>query len=1175
MAEMSEEMKGGEGRSEMDAYFQGLQRGVLAAWNAADTARRKGKDAVKGVEIPIARNMAERVEGLISVVAPQIKGCGMVERLEELEGEFGKLDWRVALRIAVEIAREKFCKFKDKVEAMEVGIRVGIAYVTNGVVASPLEGFTHLRIKQRKDKGEYVAMYFSGPIRSAGGTGASVSVIIGDYVRGQFGYGDYDVSEEEVKRMITELYDYHERITNLQYLPSEEEIAFMVRHLLVQIDGDPSEKFDVSNYKDLPRIETNKIRNGICLVIGEGLCQKAPKLWKQLGRWGKEYGLEHWSFLDGFLKLQKKIKAKEKKSDEGGKIKPDYTFIKDIVAGRPVLTHPLRVGGFRLRYGRARNSGLSSMAVHPATMKVLDDYLAVGTQIKVERPSKGGVLSACDSIQGPIVKLLDQSVVRLDSYEDAVRYREEVEEILFLGDLLISYGDFFNRAHVLVPAGYCEEWWLEEVRDAIVERFGNVDVGQAAAALEADEEKIEGLLGDFTCEVEFGLALRISKEFGVALHPRWTHHWKDVTGEQVGCLVRWLREGKMHEGRLVVPLKYEVEDALHEHDGKRVLELLGVPHRVIAKESVIVEDAAALLLQLRELGLEDFSGEDGLEVVSRGCEVQLRDVSGTFIGARMGRPEKAKMRKLTGSPHALFPVGAEGGKMRSFQAALEAGSIVGDFPVYFCGKCKSEGIYPYCVECGGQGEKKEWCKVCGKIAEGCGHPVAAYRRYPLRIREYFQKALSQLQLQEYPEMIKGVRGTSNQDHTPEDLVKGILRAIHGVYVNKDGTVRYDATEMAITAFTAREIGVGVEKLRLLGYTHDIYGEELMREEQVVELKCQDVVLPAGEGGDEGSDAVLFRVSKFLDDLLSYYYGEQPFYGLRDKKDLVGHFILAIAPHISAGMVCRIIGFSKTQGFYAHPMLHCAVRRDCDGDELGFMLLMDAFLNFSRKYLPAHRGATQDAPLVLSSLIIPSEIDDMAFDVDVCESYPRELYEAALQYKMPWEVKIEQLKSRLGKPEQYEGWRFTHPVTDINAGVLRSAYKTIPSMQDKVLGQMKLAEKIRAVDEFDVARLVIERHFIRDIRGNLRKFSMQEFRCVQCNEKYRRPGLMGVCGKCGGRIIFTVAEGSVTKYLEPSMSLAKKFEIPAYLRQSLELTKMRIESVFGKDAERQEGLGKWF
>ena len=64
-------------------------------------------------------------------------------------------------------------------------------------------------------------------------------------------------------------------------------------------------------------------------------------------------------------------------------------------------------------------------------------------------------------------------------------------------------------------------------------------------------------------------------------------------------------------------------------------------------------------------------------------------------------------------------------------------------------------------------------------------------------------------------------------------------------------------------------------------------------------------------------------------------------------------------------------------------------------------------------------------------------------------------------------------------------------------------------------------------------------------------------------------------KCNGKLLFTVSEGSVIKYLSPCMSLVERFHLPPYLKQNLELTKLRIESVFGKDAEKQEGLGKWF
>ena len=87
--------------------------------------------------------------------------------------------------------------------------------------------------------------------------------------------------------------------------------------------------------------------------------------------------------------------------------------------------------------------------------------------------------------------------------------------------------------------------------------------------------------------------------------------------------------------------------------------------------------------------------------------------------------------------------------------------------------------------------------------------------------------------------------------------------------------------------------------------------------------------------------------------------------------------------------------------------------------------------------------------------------------------------------------------------------------------------------------------------------------------------MQQFRCVGCNSKYRRPPLHGRCGRCGGRLIFTIAEGSITKYLKPALDLARKYEVSDYLMESLELTEMYIQSIFGKDKEKQEALAKWF
>ena len=277
-------------------YFELIEKEVDRCYNLANKARSLGFDPEENVEIILARNMAERVEGIISTVAPQIKNSGIKERIIQLEKEYDKLDWRVALIIALEVTQEKFCKFKDKKEAMEVGIRVALAYLTSGVVSSPLEGFVELKIKKRSDEKEYFCLMFSGPIRSAGTTIICGSLLAADYVRKNMGYYPYDPTENEIKRMVTELYDYHEKVTNLQYLPSEKEIEFLVRNLSLQISGDPSEKTEVSNYKGLPRIETDYIRNGPCLVLGEGLAQKAPKMWTKMFKWKDKFGLENWDY---------------------------------------------------------------------------------------------------------------------------------------------------------------------------------------------------------------------------------------------------------------------------------------------------------------------------------------------------------------------------------------------------------------------------------------------------------------------------------------------------------------------------------------------------------------------------------------------------------------------------------------------------------------------------------------------------------------------------------------------------------------------------------------------------------------------------------------------------------------------------------------------------------------
>jgi DNA polymerase II large subunit len=1150
-------------------YFDDLNQKSLKQYNLALEARKKGYDPQDFVEVKLAENLAERVIGLISAIAPQLSDSKAISRILELEKKYSPLDWRVALQIALEIGKEEFCKFKDSKEAMEVGIRTGFAYVTLGVVSAPLEGFTSLDIRDRMDgKGKYFCLNYAGPIRAAGGTAAAVSVLIADYVRKNMGYAEYDPTEKEVQRCYAEIEDYHEYVTNLQYFPSKEEVEFLMKNLPVEISGDPSEKNILSSalLRDLPRIPTNNLRSGYCLIHSSCIPLKGPKLWAKLSKWGKEMNMEHWIFMEEFVKIQTKNKSKSaKKSAEG--LAPDYTYITDLVGGRPVLGHPMRHGGFRLRYGRSRTSGFSAQSIHPATMILSNNFVATATQLKVERPGKAAAFTCCDTIDGPIIKLKSGDVVFVESEAEAKQYRDDVLEILYLGDVLINYGDFYDRAHKLVPPGYCQEIWIQELEEASVKLFWTIDEEKIGDLLEIDSEKIRGLLKrPLKTKLSFDAARQISERMEIPLHPIFTFYWTALTKDEIKEFREWILTGKLEEEKLVLKLKPQ----------KRSLELLGVPHKEVQKEFAVIEkeNSQALLFTLGQNKTDEEvesifeNNEKIVDVMSALAGIKIKDKSGTFIGARMGRPEKAKMRKLTGSPHAMFPVGEQGGRLRSFQSAIEAKKIITDIQLFKCKKC--DNITPFRV-----------CEVCDTKAEPVvepekKNPFEKSKKAEIQIDKIMESLKKKLGTKIIPDLIKGVRGLASKERIAEHLIKGILRAKHNVSVNKDGTIRYDCSEVPITHFKPKEISVPPEKLVELGYDLDIYGMPLERDDQILELKVQDIVIPCSPvSPDESADEIFFRTASFVDEELEKLYGMKPFYNLKSRQDLVGHIAIGLAPHTSAGIITRIVGFSKTQGFFASPYVHAAMRRDCDGDESCILLALDAFLNFSKSFLPSSRGSTMDAPLVLTTVLIPAEVDDMVFNMDIVSNYPLSLYRAAEQLKMPYDIPIKRVGQVIGTELQYEGFGFTHDTTNFNAGVLCSSYKLLPSMSEKVDAQMDIAVKIRAVDQTDVARLIIEKHFIRDTKGNLRKFSTQEFRCVNCNEKYRRPPLAGKCSACNGKIIFTISEGSIIKYMDYSTLLSRKYNVNPYVRQVIELTQRRIEGVFGKEKEVQKGLKDWF
>ncbi|APX97571.1 DNA polymerase II large subunit [Natronorubrum daqingense] len=1709
-------------REEDRQYFTRLESQLDEAFEVAETAKERGADPEPEVEIPVAKDMADRVENILGI-------DGVAERVRELEGEMSREE--AALALAEDFAEGRVGDYETKAGKIEGAVRTAVALLTEGVVAAPIEGIDRVELLTNDDGSEFVNVYYAGPIRSAGGTAQALSVLVADYTRALVGIDQYDARTDEVERYAEEIALY-DKETGLQYTPKAKEAKFIAKHLPIMLDGEATGDEEVSGFRDLERVDTNSARGGMCLVLGEGIALKAPKIqrytrnldeidWPWLqdlidGNYadesaddsaaddptgdsdsdGDDNGDAADDSTDGDDADATPEDAVDPDADETGvdgpsgppRADPSKKFLRDLIAGRPVFSHPSAEGGFRLRYGRARNHGFATGGIHPATMHLVDDFLATGTQIKTERPGKAHGIIPVDSIDGPTVKLANGDVRRIDDPEEALEIRNGVEAILDAGEYLVNYGEFVENNHPLAPASYVYEWWIQDLKAA----------GADVQALE-DDPRIDLEFPDPNAALEWAL------EYDAPLHPQYTYTWHDLSVDAFCALAAAVADGRIEaagETGDTLVLEYDestaeaLETIIVEHrqrpdegrlevdDWRPLVSTLGCePRQAVADGAALDPDAQAPQIELeRTWANDDLSerartwgheteGDNAIEAVNEVAPFEVRERAPTRVGNRMGRPEKSERRDLSPPVHTLFPIGEAGGAQRNVADAATHAETMADTPGVvevqigrtYCPSCATETFKNRCPECEARTKPDYRCPDCDERIEPdeagrveCGHCEREATCVEIRevdVHEEYRDALESVGERENAfEILKGVKGLTSTTKIPEPIEKGVLRAKHDVSSFKDGTVRYDMTDLPVTSVRARELDIDVGQLQALGYEEDMHGDALTHEDQLVELKVQDIVL------SDGAAEHMMQTADFIDDLLAQYYGLEPFYELEDRQDLVGELVFGMAPHTSAATVGRVIGFTSAAVGYAHPYFHAAKRRNCfhpgtnlwyqdenddwghepietiveerlsdpqeddfgtlvqdvdgltvpsvtadgtplnrpvealskhpapdhlvrvetrsgrtltvtpdhtfrqwtpaglesvdarelstgdelpspksidfegtnesidlleafieadtipndslvvrglgsdrikellddatperaylkpvaerldvsqstvynwvnrdsvpvgplcslfdtedllewipdhvtlgikrdtaavqrhfeidesvatllgyyaaegftrhedgsfyqtticspdrearddiidafesalsidafeenewkvtvssrlvsvlfadvlnlgstaetkripnlifnspkpqlraflaayfsgdgstsskridirahtvsdelvdglvaalkrfgiatktyretrrpstgavaefygdeepvpefeswvlkitsenaarfadrigfhlerkqetitdvlestelrsqrlfadggetwldevvsvetvesdiehtycltveetntlvandvfvgqcDGDEDCVMLLMDGLLNFSRSFLPDKRGGRMDAPLVMSSRIDPSEIDDEAHNMDIVSQYPREFYLATLDQADPESVEIQLGEDTLGTDGEYTGFEHTHDTTDIAMGPDLSAYKTLGSMMDKMDAQLEIARKLESVDETDVAERVIEYHFLPDLIGNLRAFSRQETRCLDCGEKFRRMPLTGDCRECGGRVNLTVHKGSVNKYMQTAIQVADEYDCRDYTKQRLEVLERSLESIFEND-----------
>lgn len=1662
---------------EIKKYFEELNEKVQKRYGIAKKAREKGLDLSNKIECVPVTDLAERTE---SIIGPK----GVAKRYRELVKELKGDRLKIMFTLCKEIIEEKWCNIPDDSKRVEQAIKTCLVIETEGVVVAPLDGVPEIKISRNLDGSKYIDIYFAGPIRAAGGSSTVLPLILGDYARKLMELDRYKPTEEEIERYVEEITIYQTEIFSRQYKISEEEIRTIVRGCPVCINGVPTEEKEVSVHRDLERIPSNRIRGGMGLVITEGVALKAMKIME----WAKKLELD-WNWLEKIIKVKKG-------GEEKTEIKPNYKYLDSIAAGRPLLAYPMKYGGFRLRYGRGRNTAIMGKGINPATMIVLDEFIAVGTHIRIERPGKAAQLFPCDSIDGPIVKLKNKNVMRLNSEEEALKVKPQIEKILFLGDILVSLGDFRKTSHPLIPSSFVEEWFELELKKGLKER--------KLKGIEKKELENVNSISPFT-------AVELSMQLGIPLHPKYLHYYTALKKEEIIGLMKTARKAeKVFEKEKIVGAKFELKEKT-----KELMERIGLPHKVQEEKILIEKEFAYPLLKTlgglsaKEINEEEQAlnllkkvlpkekaeqktetkeGQNVLDLLTKVSGIKIMDKGASFVGARMGRPEQAKPREMKGNPHGLFPIGNFGGNTRSINKAintLNTGNkkLKTDLALFRCPKCTRIIPFSKCDKCSEETLRVSKCSKCGwigkideKNCKQCNGIMVKTEEREMNLEETVNNGLQKLNLR-MPELIKGVKGLISDLKEPEPIEKAILRAKHDVHLFRDGTTRFELLNAPITHFKPKELSLSAKKVKELGYTKDFKEKEIVSEEQTIEIFPQDIIVNTGAGD------WLLKVTAFIDELLEKFYGIKPFYNAKTKEDLIGELVIGLAPHTSAGIVGRILGYSKARLGWGHPYFITGKRRnclsgdtpiliqngrkiksvsinhfddetkkeeiplknvftftidekgrlktrkvkallkqkapkqllkfktrfgreitatenhkllsfdgkvfekqasefkkgenllslhviksnkiqkefnvleyylkkpkagkkllrvhglkkelrefvlknkgftetakrigwrngkalhtaidfdsvpldlfelllkdmkkqaknfrncvigynkqkstipavipfskelgevlgyfladgharnsretqkkfvyqinfasdeqeitekmeksiqklfgrnitvhtskekeitkkeeslkekrgiekiiptqkrkldyitlsgrvyfefltemlgagsnarnkrvpfllfnapkeclqgllagyiagdghinsnsikmtsvnqnlindfglvcnllklfphfinekereiksgylkefyarkgkkilikafgirlysedlkeigmhlfgkkkrkfeeinsthnfrkkrlntvgnfaldkiteinkisskekwvydlmvegeknyiagfgnlavyDCDGDQDSIMLLMDALLNFSEHYLPSSRGGRMDAPLVFTTILNPSEIDNEVYEMETVSSYPIEFYYKTLNYAEPNLKEVEIVKRKLGKIGQYSNLNFTHDTQEFDQGPKQSMYVQLKTMEEKIKRQAKLQHKISAVEEKDALERVLMSHFLPDIIGNTRSFSKQNFRCTSCNTKYRRVPLIGKCTKCSGNLILTIAEGSVKKYLKIAREIIQEYELSDYLKQRIDLAEKEISSVFKNDKVEQKSLHEY-
>ncbi|MEC8780336.1 MAG: DNA polymerase II large subunit, partial [Candidatus Thermoplasmatota archaeon] len=226
--------------AEMERYHLWLDERTEEAYAIAEAARAKRFDPRDHVEIPRAADLASRTEKLL---VEHLDGHPVADDIRAMLAEHDRET--TSILMAQKVAAAFRDNGYDMVKSIDVGLRVGLAVLTEAVLVAPLEGISEVRLLSNVDGSSFVSVYFAGPIRAAGGTAQALAVLIADMIRRELGIDPYKPTDPEVERVKEEFGLFR---GNLQYRPSPAEIEEIVRACPIMINGESTERIECAGY---------------------------------------------------------------------------------------------------------------------------------------------------------------------------------------------------------------------------------------------------------------------------------------------------------------------------------------------------------------------------------------------------------------------------------------------------------------------------------------------------------------------------------------------------------------------------------------------------------------------------------------------------------------------------------------------------------------------------------------------------------------------------------------------------------------------------------------------------------------------------------------------------------------------------------------------------------------